>query len=249
MNRKHLFWPLAAVLLTACEKGLDDGGDYMSPTATGQVTNSVLQVRTRSGGAAADEATVAYPVQVYVFQGDECQAAQTIGDAGQTLNIALVEGTYSVYAIGGASTADYVLPTVDDATVTSVLTLKDGKAHGDLMAATATATLVDGGTNTVTLGMTRKTMLIQCVEIKQVPTAATAVSVTIAPPWEGAVCGRQLRHRWLQHHHRADEAERQPHVDSRRRNRQARTAHQQSARQRIGEHHRWRRDQDLHLLV
>ena len=33
----------------------------MSPTATGQVTNSVLQVRTRSGGAAADEATVAYP--------------------------------------------------------------------------------------------------------------------------------------------------------------------------------------------
>ena len=177
------------MLLTACEKGLDDGGDYMSPTATGQVTNSVLQVRTRSGGAAADEATVAYPVQVYVFQGDECQAAQTIGDAGQTLNIALVEGTYSVYAIGGASTADYVLPSADDATVTSVLTLKDGKAHGDLMAATATATLVDGGTNTVTLGLQRKTMLIQNVEIKQVPTAATAVSVTIAPLWEALCVG------------------------------------------------------------
>jgi len=189
MNRKHLFWPLAAVLLTACEKGLDDGGDYMSPTATGQVTNSVLQVQTRSGGAAADEATVAYPVQVYVFQGDECQAAQTIGDAGQTLNIGLVEGTYSVYAIGGASTADYVLPSADDATVTSVLTLKDGKAHGDLMAATATATLVDGGTNTVTLGMQRKTMLIQSVSIKQVPTAATAVSVTIAPLWEALCVG------------------------------------------------------------
>ncbi len=25
MNRKVLFWPLAAVLLTACEKGLDEG--------------------------------------------------------------------------------------------------------------------------------------------------------------------------------------------------------------------------------
>ena len=25
MNRKVLFWPLAAVLLTACEKGLVDG--------------------------------------------------------------------------------------------------------------------------------------------------------------------------------------------------------------------------------
>lgn len=185
MNRKHLFWPLAAVLLTACEKGLDDGVADVAPA--GQVSNSLLQITTRSGGA--DEATVAYPVQVYVFQGDECQAAQTIGDAGQTLNIALVEGTYSVYAIGGASTADYVLPSADDATVTSVLTLKDGKAHGDLMAATATATLVDGGTNTVTLGLTRKTMLLQDVTIKKVPTAATAVSVTIAPLWQSLTVG------------------------------------------------------------
>ena len=62
--------------------------------------------------------------------------------------------------------------------------LKDGHSHGDLMTASATATLVDGGTNTVTLGMTRKTMLIQSVEIKKVPTAATAVSVTIAPLWQ-----------------------------------------------------------------
>ena len=181
MNKLILFASALAVLgLTACEKGLtDDIGDVGS----GQVMNSLLQVRTR-GSSPGSEATVAYPLQVYVFQGDECRAVQTIGDEGQTLNIALTEGTYSVYAIGGASTADYVLPSADDATVTSVLTLKDGKAHGDLMAATATATLVDGGTNTVTLGMTRKTMLIQNVEIKQVPTAATAVSVTIAPLWQ-----------------------------------------------------------------
>jgi len=69
------------------------------------------------------------------------------------------------------------------------MTLKEGRRHGDLMAATATATLVDGGTNTVTLGMTRKTMLIQSVAIKQVPTAATAVSVTIAPLWEALTVG------------------------------------------------------------
>ena len=146
--------------------------------------NSVLQVRTRSGGSAGEEATVAYPVTVYVFSGEECRAVQTIGDEGQTLNIGLTEGTYSVYAVGGASSSDYVLPTTDDAAATSAIVLKDGKTHGDLMAAQATATLVDGGTNTVTLGMTRKTMLIQSVEIKKVPTAATAVSVTIAPLWQ-----------------------------------------------------------------
>ena len=183
MNR-NLFWGLlAAVLLTACEKGLDELGEGMSPAATGQVTNSVLQVRTR-GTSPSEEATVAYPVQVYVFQGDMCKAAQTIGDEGQTLNIPLVEGTYSVYAIAGASATDYTLPTKEYATATTALTLKEGRTLTDLMAAQATATLVDGGTNTVTLGMTRKTMLIQDMTIKKIPTAATAVSVTIAPLWQ-----------------------------------------------------------------
>ena len=87
MNRKVLFWPLAAMLLTACEKGLDEGIADVAPA--GQVTNSVLQVRTRSGGSAGEEATVAYPIAVYVFAGEECKTVQTIGDEGQTLNIPL----------------------------------------------------------------------------------------------------------------------------------------------------------------
>ena len=183
MNRKILFWPLAAVLLKACEKGLDVGVDGIS-TDGGQVANSLLQVRTRAGGSVADEATVSYPVTVYVFRGDECKAVQTIGDEGQTLNVPLVEGTYSVYAVGGASTEDYELPSASNALTTSAIALKEGHEHGDLMTASATATLTDGGTNTVTLGMTRKTMLIQYVTIKKIPTAATAVSVTIAPLWQ-----------------------------------------------------------------
>lgn len=172
---------LAMLGLTACEKGLVDGVADVAPT--GQVTNSVLQVRTRSASP-GEEATVAYPIAVYVFAGEECKAVQTIGDEGQTLNIPLVEGTYTVYAVGGASSSDYVLPTTDDAAATSAIALREGHSHGDLMTAQATATLTDGGTNTVTLGMTRKTMLIQSVEIKKVPTAATAVSVTIAPLWQ-----------------------------------------------------------------
>ena len=188
MNR-NLFWGLlAAVLLTACEKGPDELGEGMSPSPTGQVTNSVLQVRTR-GTSPREEATVAYPVQVYVFQGSKCKAVQTIGDEGQTLNIPLTEGTYTVYAIAGASSADYTLPTKSEATNSSPITLKDGRTLTDLMTATATATLVDGSTNTVTLGLQRKTMLIQSVAIKKIPTAATAVSVTIAPLWQSLCIG------------------------------------------------------------
>ena len=182
MKRLSLIASALAVLgLTACEKALVDD---IEDVGNEQVKNSMLQVRTRAGGSPGDEATVTYPVTVYVFQGDECRAAQTIGDEGQALNIPLVEGTYSVYAIGGASVSDYVLPDASDALATSTIALREGHEHGDLMMASATVTLVDGGTNTVTLGMTRKTMLIQDVTIKKIPTAATAVSVTIAPLWQ-----------------------------------------------------------------
>ena len=185
MKKIVFFAAVLAVLgLTACEKTLDVGEDNAS---TGLVKNSVLQVRTR--GASGDGATVAYPVAVYVFQGDECKGVQTIGDEGQMLNIALTEGTYSVYAVGGVSASDYVLPTVSDALTTSVIALQEGKKLTDLMTASATVTLVDGGTNTVTLGMTRKTMLIQDVTIKKVPSAATAVTVTIAPLWQSLTIG------------------------------------------------------------
>ena len=185
MKKIVFFASVLAVLgLTACERTLDVGEENAS---TGQVKNSVLQVRTR--GASGDGATVAYPVAVYVFQGDECKGVQTIGDEGQMLNIALTEGTYSVYAVGGVSASDYVLPTVSDALTTSVIALREGKELTDLMAASATVTLVDGGTNTVTLGMARKTMLIQDVTIKKVPSAATAVTVTIAPLWQSLTIG------------------------------------------------------------
>ena len=167
---------MAAAMLVACEKDVvDEATSNVSREA-----NALLQVTTRG----TNDATVAYPVQIYVFQGEECRAFQTIGDAGQTLEIPLVEGTYTVYAIGGASSSDYNLPTMDDATTTTALTLKEGRTLTDLMTASAVATLVDGGTNTVTLGMTRKTMLIQDIIIKKIPTAATAVSVTIAPLWQ-----------------------------------------------------------------
>lgn len=133
---------------------------------------------------ASDEATIIYPVTVYVFLGEECQAVQTTGDEGQTLNIALTEGTYSVYAVGGASTEDYELPSATNALTTSAIALKEGHEHSDLMTAKANVVLADGEANTVTLGMERSTMLLQSVVVKKIPTAATAVSVTISPLWQ-----------------------------------------------------------------
>ncbi len=189
MKRLSLIASALAVLgLTACEKTLDVMDDEMS-SGFGQVKNSLLQVRTRAGGVTSDEAVVAYPVTVYVFQGDEYKAEQTIGDEGQTLNIALTEGTYSVYAVGGASADDYVLPDVSKASVSAPIALREGHEHGDLMTATAMVTLMDGEANTVTLGMERRTMLLQSVVMKKIPMAAMAVSVSVAPLWQSLTVG------------------------------------------------------------
>ena len=183
--KKLFVLALSAAMLAACsdhvpEERVSENGNAAA--------DALLQVRTRG----SDDATVSYPVQVYVFSGDDpddCRAVQTLGDAGQTLNIALTEGTYSVYAVGGAGSDDYTLPAKDEATPLTAIALNEGRALTDLMSATATATLTDGGTNTVTLGLQRRTMLLQDVIIKQVPTAATAVTVTIAPLWQSLTVG------------------------------------------------------------
>lgn len=148
--------------------------------------NATLQVRTRAAG---DEATVSYPVSVYVFQNEECKAVQTIAAEGQSLNVALTEGTYQVFAIGGAGATDYDLPTKEDATTATAIALKEGRQLTDLMGARSTVTLTDGGTNTLTLGMERKVMLVQSVIINKVPASATAVSVSIAPLWQSLTVG------------------------------------------------------------
>jgi hypothetical protein len=58
MKRLSLIASALAVLgLTACEKTLDVVDDEMS-SGFGQVKNSLLQVRTRAGGVASDEATI-----------------------------------------------------------------------------------------------------------------------------------------------------------------------------------------------
>lgn len=162
------------VCLSACEKlAMPDEENQGEP-------NALLRVQTRVVGA-GDEGTVSYPVNVYVFNGEECVALQSISDASQVLNVPLIEGSYVVYAIGGASADDYNLPSKATATPSMAIALKEGRAHGDVMVAKSHVVLVDGETNVLTLNMERRVMLLQSVTLTGIPTAATAVSVSIAP--------------------------------------------------------------------
>ena len=183
--KRNIIVALVMLALCGCKKNVPDEAEY------NEKANALLQVQTRAGETGED-ATVSYPVNVYVFQEEQCKALQTISDTEQTLSISLEEGLYTVYAIGGASETDYVIPSKNDATPSSVIALQDGKTLTDLMAAMSTVTLVEGETNTLTLSMERKVMLLQSVVISNMPTSATAVSVSIAPLWQDLTIGTEF---------------------------------------------------------
>lgn len=140
--------------------------------------NSMLKVMTRSG----EEAVVAYPVRLYVFGDDgKCKNMQILEDASNQLSVKLPEGTYSVYGLGGADATRYVLPSQEEASATSVISLQSGQQLGDLMAGQSTVSLSANGTNNLTIGLNRKVMLIKSLVIKDIPAGTGAVSVKIAP--------------------------------------------------------------------
>lgn len=185
MTRKK-FRPLLLTLLVitafaSCSKDVafesetDDGG---------KLTKGTLIVRTRAN-ADAGTGTVSYPVNVYVFDmKGTCVDVATIESAETPLSLTLKEGMYSIDAVAGATADNYDLPTKENATRETLVTLKSGKQHGDLMTAHNTIVLGDGETNTLTLGLKRKVMLLQDVTINDVPSSVTSVSVTVAPLYE-----------------------------------------------------------------
>lgn len=172
---------VTSLSLVSCEKYSEDESE------SNQEANSTLVVRTRAAAENGDgeEAKISYPVNVYVFNSnDKCVAVSTLADETTQMELKLAEGNYSVYAIAGADESGYELPTKDNATKETVISLKDGKNHVDLMAAESSVNLTYGEENTLTLSLKRKVMLLETVMISGVPTTVTAVSVTISPLYE-----------------------------------------------------------------
>ncbi len=184
----HLYKPAVCLLLTTLllSCGSDVCGDIAGEVpAESRDANSVLNIRTMAaeaeGGTAGDSRT-SYPIAIYVFDSaDRCAAVQTIAGESGAVSLRLPEGVYSVSAVAGANAADYTLPARETATRTSAVTLLDGSAHSDLMTAQSTVSLTYGGTNTLTLSLRRKVMLLEDVTINNVPNSVTAVSVTLLP--------------------------------------------------------------------
>lgn len=144
-------------------------------------SNSELSIYTRGD----EDKVIVTPVRVYVFKSDDdCVAMQTLESSGNSFTLSLPEGAYGIYAIGGADPERLVLPSQDDASKTSVISLQTNQSFGDLMMAHGNVTLTANGTNALTLGMERKVMMVESITIKNVPNDIENVSVRIAPTYE-----------------------------------------------------------------
>ena len=139
----------------------------------------VLRVQTRSETSPQEG-------MVYVFDSKgTCVKVLSTDEGGQLAATQLSVGTYSVYAIGGDDLSAYTLPDLDDAATTSVISVAEGKAQGDLFMKAGSITLTAGNASNLALELERQVLQLKEVTIKQVPTDVTKVEVSIAPLYQG----------------------------------------------------------------
>lgn len=140
---------------------------------------SLLRVMTRGE-------TTPVEGKVYVFNssGNFVRLLNT-DEGGQLASTNLVAGSYTVYAIGGDDLSAYSLPSEDDASAESVITLAEGKEMTDLFMTSDNVTLTEGNTSNLELELERQVIMINEVTIKKVPTDVTQVDVTISELHEG----------------------------------------------------------------
>ena len=144
-------------------------------------SNSQLSVVTRAG----NEAVLALPVQLYIFNAaSKCVAAQTIESGNSMTPVWLPEGVYSICAIGGADDTHYTLPSQETATPETGISLKENQALTDLMAFSTQVDLADGAQEELTITLGRQVLKLKDITIREVPEKYTSVSVQISKLYE-----------------------------------------------------------------
>lgn len=145
--------------------------------------STVLRVKTRA--ADGSDASVSSPINIYVFDSkDKCVAYNQIGSAGSDASFKLAAGDYKVYSVAGADAEAYEIPTMENATIESVVSLKADKNHGDLMTAQNQVTLQNDIDSDVPLAMERKVLMLSGVTVNDVPDDITSITASISPLYE-----------------------------------------------------------------
>lgn len=186
MNKKTIIFSAAICSLTTLNSCVKD---VMNVTEGNLHSRLSIVTRAPSDG----ESTIAMPVQLYVFGSDgRCAAVQTLESEDVFPSIALAEGTYDVYALGGVDATRYTLPLQAEARSNTEIRLQQGKVLDDLMASSARVSLADGEEEQLTLSMERKVVLLHGVTISNVPEDVEAITVSISPLHESLLLNGTL---------------------------------------------------------
>lgn len=180
-NRLSIILMMATCLISffSCSKDSaeDDGND---------VTDGVsLMVKAYGSSGNSSSMTVAKPINIYVFDSaDKCVAMKSLASESDSANFKLSAGAYSLYSVAGTDTENYSLPSKDEAKKQSVVALKEGKAHKDIMCAHEDVLLSDGVDTKTTLQMKRKVWMLTDVNMYDVPSNVAEISMSLSPLYE-----------------------------------------------------------------
>ena len=166
MRHKHLTLAFTAIVLSlcSCSKSIDE---IAEPTE-----KRAVEIFTRSSSAA----TIEYPLTLYAFKSTgELVESAIAEEEGDPLQLQIPAGSYKFTALAGATGLSSVAsPTLD----TSIGIPEDGLITSPIQMGHADLSI--GATNTeVTIAMTYQVAKVD-VELYNIPTDATEVSVTLS---------------------------------------------------------------------
>lgn len=185
--KKHLFsfvlLATTGLTLYSCAKDVSVIDDEEQTESTGRLVVRATAAGANSGSTDEQEkAEVSYPVNLYVFDSAEkCAAVETLENESDDISISLQAGKYHVYAIAGAKSADYTIPSKSEAIPESVIKLKDGHAQSDLMTGDNAVTMAENEKNTLNMTLERKVMNVQSIVMENIPQDVKSVSVELSP--------------------------------------------------------------------
>lgn len=159
----------------SCEKVALDENTESPSTQPGAPANLIMTTRNGGSGNDVNEG------RIYVFN-DQGTCVQILSiDANNTsVTTQLPAGTYSVYAVGGNDLSSFTLPSLSDATATSVVTHQTGKLMNELLLKHTDITLAEGDERDLNITLDRKVLCIDDVVMTQMPADVTQVEVTLS---------------------------------------------------------------------
>ncbi|MDR1500518.1 MAG: FimB/Mfa2 family fimbrial subunit [Tannerellaceae bacterium] len=140
---------------------------------------SEISVLTRSS---VDESFDLFPVHVYAFFADgACADYRILEDSDNPLSFNLPVGNYTFYALAGAPTGRYKLPSVANASATSALPLADlATEHSELAVGRADVTIAEEENELLVLNLTRVVAKIDA-SVSGLPDDITGVMMSFNP--------------------------------------------------------------------